>query len=526
MSFWQFLVDRQGQIIELLIQHIQLTSIAVMVSIIVGVPLGILISRYAKLHKYVMGFANVVQAIPSMAILGFTIPLLGIGTVPAVFMVTLYALLPIIKNTATGLSNIPKDTLEAAKGIGMTELQVLFKVQFPMALPVIMAGVRISAVSSVGLMTLASMIGAGGLGYLIYSGVQMVNNNMILAGALPSCLLALLVDYVFGIIERAVTPISMRENAALPTSREALDKMLRTRRRTIRIAAGFMAVMLVAVGVGSIDSAQSKVVVTSKPYTEQQVMGNMAAELLEEYTDLQVVRKLNLGGTQVCHNALTSGEVDVHVEYASSMFMAVLGQEISRDRDYIMNFVRDQYAQQYDLAVLQDWGFNNTYGLAVRKETAEKYNLKTISDLVGVSDQLVFTPTFEFSNREDGMIGLVDTYGLKFKEVVPVDGGLRYTAIVNGDCDIIVAYTTDSLPAEYDLVFLEDDKAFFLPYYAVPVVRQDLLDQYPEVAEALNKLAGELDDTTMAELNRQVEVDSRLPEEVAETFLRERGYIQ
>ncbi len=124
------------------------------------------------------------------------------------------------------------------------------------------------------------------------------------------------------------------------------------------------------------------------------------------------------------------------------------------------------------------------------------------------------------------MIGLVDTYGLQFKSVVPVDGGLRYTAIANGDCDVIVAYTTDSLPAEYDLVFLEDDLDFFMPYYAVPVVRQELLEQYPEVGEALNVLAKELDDATMAELNRQVEVDNRLPEEVAKTFLRERGYIQ
>lgn len=525
MGFFNYLVERHQQILSLLTEHIQLTAIAIFVSILIGVPLGIVINRYDRLYKYIMGFANVVQAIPSMAILGFTIPLLGIGRVPAIFMVTLYALLPIIKNTATGLGNINKDTLEAAKGIGMTEAQVLFKVQFPMALPVIMAGVRISAVSSVGLMTLASMIGAGGLGYLIYSGIQMVSTNMILAGAIPACILALIVDFLFGKIEQAVTPVSLRTDIELPDSEEGIIQLKKRGRNTMRTAAALMAMLLVYVGVTSIDNTPDTIIVTSKPYTEQQIMGNMAADLLEAHTNMNVVRKLNLGGTQVCHNALASGEADVHVEYTSSMFMAVLGQEISRDRDYIFNYVKEQYDEQYNMSILPDWGFNNTYGLAVKRSTAEKYNLTKISDLVGVSQNLVFTPTFEFSNREDGMIGLTREYGLTFKEVVPVDGGLRYTAIDNDECDIIVAYTTDSLPAEYDLVFLEDDKNFFLPYYAVPVVRNEILEEYPEVADALNRLAGELDEETIAELNRQVEVEGRLPEEVSKTFLTQRGYI-
>ena len=249
MGFFNYLVERHQQILGLLTEHIQLTAIAIFVSILIGVPLGIVINRYDRLYKYIMGFANVVQAIPSMAILGFTIPLLGIGRVPAIFMVTLYALLPIIKNTATGLGNINKDTLEAAKGIGMTEAQVLFKVQFPMALPVIMAGVRISAVSSVGLMTLASMIGAGGLGYLIYSGIQMVSTNMVLAGAIPACILALIVDFLFGKIEQAVTPVSLRTDIELPDSEEGIIQLKKRGRNTMRTAAALMAMLLVYVGV-------------------------------------------------------------------------------------------------------------------------------------------------------------------------------------------------------------------------------------------------------------------------------------
>lgn len=284
MGFFEYLVERHDQILSLLTEHVQLTAIAILTSILIGIPLGIIINRYDKLYKYVMGFANVVQAIPSMAILGFTIPLLGIGRVPAIFMVTLYALLPIIKNTATGLGNINKETLEAAKGIGMTELQVLFKVQFPMALPVIMAGVRISAVSSVGLMTLASMIGAGGLGYLIYSGIQMVSTNMILAGAIPACILALIVDFLFGKIEQAVTPISLRTDIEIPDSEEGVDRLKKRGRNTIRVAAAVMAALIVYVGVSSIDNTPDTIIVTSKPYTEQQIMGNMAADLLEAHT--------------------------------------------------------------------------------------------------------------------------------------------------------------------------------------------------------------------------------------------------
>jgi osmoprotectant transport system permease protein len=172
--------------------------------------LGILISYIAPFKKPVMGFANVVQAIPSIALLGFLVPFLGIGEKPAVFMVVIYSLLPIIKNTAIGLSSINTEMIEAANGIGMTQFQVLTKVKLPLALPVIMAGIRISAVTSVGLVTLAAFIGANGLGYLIYSGIRTINTNQILAGAAPACFLALFVDFAASLVEKAVTPVCFR----------------------------------------------------------------------------------------------------------------------------------------------------------------------------------------------------------------------------------------------------------------------------------------------------------------------------
>ena len=181
-----------SQITELLLEHIVMTVIAVGLAIVIGVPLGILISYVKRLSGPIVGVANVIQAVPSMALLGLAIPLLGIGTLPAVVMVIIYSLLPIIKNTYIGISGIDPAMVEAARGIGLTRWQVLYKVKLPMALPVIMAGVRISAVTAVGLMTMAAFIGAGGLGYLVFSGIRTVNNLQILAGAIPACILALI----------------------------------------------------------------------------------------------------------------------------------------------------------------------------------------------------------------------------------------------------------------------------------------------------------------------------------------------
>lgn len=206
-----FFKNRNDEIIQRLLEHIELTLIAVGFAIIVGIPLGILIARYKKLAVPVIGVANVIQAIPSLALLGFLLPILGIGSTPAIVMVLLYSLLPIVKNCYTGLINIDVDLLEAAKGMGMTKRQVLFKVQIPLAMPVIMAGIRISAVTAVGLMTIAAFIGAGGLGDLVFKGVQSVNNNMILAGALPACLLALLMDFLIGKLEKVTVPKGIKK---------------------------------------------------------------------------------------------------------------------------------------------------------------------------------------------------------------------------------------------------------------------------------------------------------------------------
>lgn len=205
IGFFSFVQDRYQEILRFFIQHIELTVLSVIIAIIIGVPLGIIITKNKKVSSIVIGIANIIQAIPSLALLGFLIPIIGIGSKPAIVMVILYSLLPIIKNTYTGLVGINPNIIEAAQGIGMTESQILKMVKLPLALPIIMAGIRISAVTAVGLMTIAAFVGAGGLGYMVFTGVQSVNSNMILAGAIPACILALIMDFVISKIEKFAT---------------------------------------------------------------------------------------------------------------------------------------------------------------------------------------------------------------------------------------------------------------------------------------------------------------------------------
>lgn len=210
LDFFSFFSSRKEEIIKLIFQHIELTLLAVFIAVLIGVPLGILIAKVKKLSKPIIGIANVVQAIPSLALLGFLIPALGIGSNPAIVMVVLYSLLPIVKNSYIGLIGIDSNILEAAEGMGMTKNQILMKVQIPLAMPIIMGGIRIAAVTAVGLMTIAAFIGAGGLGYMVFSGVQTVNNSMILSGAIPACILALLIDFIIGKLEKKVVPKGIR----------------------------------------------------------------------------------------------------------------------------------------------------------------------------------------------------------------------------------------------------------------------------------------------------------------------------
>lgn len=520
-----YVSQQHSYIGQLLLSHIKLTILSVAAAIFIGVPLGIFISGRASLRKPILGGANVVQAIPSLALLGFLVPYFGIGSGTAIFMVVVYSLLPILKNTCAGLDNINHDTLEAAKGIGMTKNQVLFKVQLPLALPVIMAGIRISSVTAVGLMTIAAYIGAGGLGTLVISGIQTDNSSMILAGAIPACALALLMDFLMSRVERAVTPIALRLSSAELTP-ERMQKERRHRKQTALLSAAAIAAAFVLMTVQYL-SSRADLRIGSKEGCESVIIGNMMADLIEAKTDLKVERKLALGGTMIAFQALTGGEIDLYPEYTGTAYGTILGNPIEPGvtRDEVYDVVKNQLKEQYNIETLENFGFNNTYVLAVSKETAEKYNLQKVSDLKNVNGTLRLGCSPEFAVRDDGLPGIEKTYGLKFKSTHNFSGTLMYTAITSGEVDVITAFSTDGLLQKYDLVLLEDDKSFFPPYFMLAIINGDTLKQYPQLLEPMSMMYQLLDDTTMQSLNYKVVEEGRDRADVAREFLLEHGLV-
>lgn len=523
MNFFEYIIKSREQILSLTVEHIKLTAIAVGFAILIGVPLGIIISYVKKLNKPVLGTANVIQAIPSMALLGFAIPFLGIGTLPAVVMVILYSLLPVIKNTYIGIESIDPQTLESAKGIGLTKFQILFKIQIPLALPVIMAGVRISAVSAVGLMTMAAFIGAGGLGFLVFSGIRTVNNNQILAGAIPACILALFVDFFIGIIEKLVTPISLQK---IKGNKEMLLKNRKRQKFIVSGTAIVLAAMFVVTGVLGKTTNDKVISIASKDFTEQHILVHMISDLIEDRTDISVERRVNLGGTQVIFSSLKSGDIDMYIEYTGTAYGDTLNYPPKTDMEEVYNTVKKDFKEKFDIEVLKQMGFNNTYVLAVTKETAEKYNLKTISDLKSVASKLSAGTTFEFLNREDGLPGLMQFYNFNFKNTIGLDSSPRYLSLINKDTDVVDAFSTDGLLKKFELVTLEDDKNFFPPYYAIPVIKSDVLNKYPEVQPIVEELGSVLSNEIMMELNYKVDELQMEPEEVANEFLVEMGLLK
>lgn len=519
MSFWQYITQNSGQIFALLLEHIELTVISVTVAILVGVPLGILISYNKKLNKPVLGAANIIQAIPSLALLGFAIPFLGIGTVPAVTTVVLYSLLPIIKNTHTGLGNINPQTLESARGIGLTPFQVLRKIQIPLALPVIMAGVRISAVTAVGLMTIAAFIGAGGLGFLVFSGIRTVNNNQILAGAIPACLLALFVDFIFSKVEKLVTPFGMQQAQKIKQNKWRHFKWI------IGVTIVFVCAIFAFSFINGLDKKQNVITVAGKDYSEQLVLVHLVADFLEANIDISVNRRPNLGGTQVCFLALKNGDIDLYVDYSGTAYGDTLAYPPINDMEKVYNVVKQEFKERFDIDVLAQMAFSNTYTLAVKPETSAEYNLQKISDFINAANKLRVGATLEFLNREDGLPGIQKLYGFKFKETMGLDGSQRYIALMNNNVDVIDAFSTDGLLKKFNLITLEDDLNFFPPYYAIPLVRGEVLVQYPELVSLLAELGAHLTVEIMIGLNYQVDELQQQPRDVARAFLIETGLI-
>lgn len=508
-------------------EHVILTGVSTGFAIVLGIPLGVFASRVRWLRNPLLGAVGILQTVPSLAMLAFLLALLErIGALPAIIALTLYALLPIVRNTLAGLEGIAAEIQEAAVGIGMSRRQQLVMVQVPLAAPVILAGIRTAAVIGVGIATLAAFIGAGGLGQFIVRGLALSNTRLILLGAVPAALLALLVDNAIGAAEWGLKRTRQSERGSI----KAKLKPLGLAAPLVLILLGVVA-YFTAPATGSARQAQqpeggATLRIASKNFTEQFILGELVAQLIETRTELAVERRFGLGGTMIAHGALSRGEVDVYVEYTGTALTAILQRDVVTDPDSALRIVRKAYCDRFDAEWLQPFGFNNTYALAVRFADASEFGWGNISDLSSRASQLRAGFPSEFMERPDGYPHLRRVYGFSFGTVVDVDPAIMYEAVAKAELDVISAFATDGRIEAYDLVLLTDDAHAFPPYYAAPVVRRQALQEHPGLREVLAPLASLIDDATMRRLNFQVDERGESPADVARSFLRNNQLLQ
>ena len=445
--------ERFGDWVTALGQHLQLSLLTLLLAIFLAVPLAIYLSTRKKASNWVLQLAGIFQTIPSMALLGLFIPIMGIGTLPALTALVIYSIFPILQNTITGLQGIDPSLEEAGVAFGMTKWERLKKFEIPMAMPVIMSGIRTAAVMIIGTATLAALIGAGGLGSFILLGIDRNNASLILIGALSSAFLAIAFNLLLKWLERA-------------------------KLRTIFTA---FAVMILGLGASYAPNIiphkeKDNLVIAGKLGPEPEILANMYKILIEENTDMTVTVKPNFGKTTFLYEALKKGDIAIYPEFTGTVTESLLkpAPQVDHDPVAVYQAARDGIKKQDNLVLLKPMAYQNTYAVVVPKKFAQEYGLKTSSDLKKVEGQLKAGFTLEFNDREDGNKGLQKVYGLNL-QVSTMEPALRYQAIQSGDIQITDAYSTDAELARYDLVVLEDDKQLFPPYQGAPLMKAELL---------------------------------------------------
>lgn len=517
-SLHDFLIARLPEFWQRLQEHILLTSFSTLLAIAISVPLALAIFRYPRLRTPAMAAISMLQTIPSMALLVVLLALFQkIGALPAITALTLYALLPITRNMLVGIETIDPNVMEAARGIGMTNRQQLLQVRIPIAMPVILSGIRTATNIGVGIATIAAFIGAGGLGQFINRGLFLSDERLILMGAIPAALLALTIDLLIGALGW-----SIRYGA---TSRRH-----RHWRRPIRFGTIALLTAILSWGMGGsmlrmwAEHQQRVITIASKPFTEQYILGELMAQMIEGHTDLKVKRKFGLGGSIVLHGALLHDEIDLYPEYSGTALATILNvRNIPRAEAW--NRLKHIYHAQFGMRWMPPFGFSNTYAIAVRSEDAQHHNWHRISDLVPDAPELRAGFDFEFAERPDGYLGLADAYDLRFADIRDLDPNLMYEAIYKGEVDVISGYSTEGRLKKFGLVLLKDDRQFFPDYIAAPVLREKLLERHPQIAPILSRLGGTLTNATMRRLNYEADFNRRPPAEVARAFLLQKGLL-
>ena len=528
-------------------EHLLLVALAVALALAIALPLGVLIQERPRLARLVLGTASVVQTIPSLAIFGLllSVPLLGgIGPTPAVVALTLYALLPLLRGLVSGLSLVPPGIHEAGRALGLNRRQVLLHLQFPLAMPSLMAALRVATVISVGVATIAAAIGAGGLGVFIFRGIATVNNTLLLAGALPSAAIALAADAALGALEKR---LSYQSPKRLRQWRWPMGWPIGWRMDWQgRWAAAFLVVLLVAVPLawrwgGPRANTTTTVVIGAKGYTEQLILGELLAQEIEAKTPLRVKREFSLGSTFLVHEALRRGRIDGYVEYTGTAWTAILNQpplpplpqqqrveqrvkQREEQRAKVWQNAHQLYSERYGLRLFPSLGFENTFAILIRRADGQRLGLRKISDAVAPARQWKAAFGYEFLNRADGFSGLAQRYGLRFsKPPSAMDLGLTYRALADGRVDLIAGDSTNGLIAVLQLQQLEDDLGYFPPYDAVPVFQEASLRRHPELIAIVEQLTGRLSAATMQNLNAAVDQQRQTPEQVVRRWRQETG---
>ncbi len=471
--------------------HVRVSVTALALGLLVSLPLAIAARHHALMRGALLGFASIVQTVPGLALLALFYPLLlalasislrwlgfdfsAFGFLPAVLALALYSMLPVLRNTITGLQGIDAAILEAAQGVGMTPRQSLFTVELPLALPVIMAGIRTAAVWVIGTATLSTPIGQTSLGNYIFAGLQTQNWVFVLFGCLAAAVLALAVDQLLALIETGLR-----------------------RRNRLRTALGGIgiAALVAATLVPSLARSPSSYIFGAKTFAEQYVLSALITQRLQA-AGLTATTREGLG-SNVIFDALVSGDIDAYVDYSGTLWTNQFHHTDIRSREELLRELKATLAQQ-KVTLLGELGFENAYALVMPRKRAEALGIHSIADLAPHAGTLSIAGDYEFFSRPE-WAGLRAAYRLKFRAQRQMQPDFMYAAVASGEVDVIAGYTSDGLIAKYDLVVLDDPKHAIPPYDAIVLLAPKRASD-TALRAALQPLLGKIDIATMREAN-------------------------
>jgi osmoprotectant transport system permease protein len=492
-SAWALLPNYLGQ-------HVLLSASALLLGLAISLPLAVAASRSAAVRWPSLLVASLIQTIPSLALLALFYPLLlvlsalsvsvigrgfpALGFLPSLLALTLYSMLPILRNGVAGLTGVDPAIVEAARGVGMTDRQRLFQVELPLAAPVIMAGVRTAAVWTIGAATLATPVGQTSLGNYIFSGLQTENWVFVLFGCGASAGLALSADQLLGLIESGLAT--------------------RRRWRIVAGAVGLVVGTLAALApLASFGGGAERYVVGAKDFSEQYILADVIADRLE-HAGASVSRKEDLGST-FAYDGLKSGEIDTYVDYSGTLWANILKRTDNPGRQAVLDELTVALKQRDGVVVLGSLGFENAYALAMRRSEAEKLGIHSLDDLAAHAGQLTLGADLEFLSRPE-WASVRTAYGLKFQRQAEYQPTFMYRALTSGQADVISAFSSDGRIAADDLVVLSDPRHALPPYDAVVLVSPKRANDQRLLA-VLKPLIGKISVEQMRAANLTVDRD-------------------